>query len=73
MTVRDVNHDGLGDRRGLAIEKVPGPRLYRMGTLEVLHESAPDFVAYVDGVQVARRRSYDEALERGLLRLRGRR
>ncbi len=73
MTARDINREGLGDRRGLAIEKVPGPRLYRPGTLEVLHESGPDFIAYVDGLPVARRRSYDEALKRGTHALRGRR
>ena len=70
---RNVNTEGLGDRRGLAIEKVPGPRLYRSGTLEVIQESGPDFVAYIDGVQVARRRTYEEALERGAHALRGQR
>lgn len=44
----------LNDRRGLAIEQVAGPRAYRPDTLEVLYETGPDYLVYVDGVQRGR-------------------
>jgi hypothetical protein len=61
VSIRNVNLDGLGDRRGWAIEEVAGPRSYFVGTIRTYRPGHPRFAIYLDGVHVATRRTATDA------------
>lgn len=73
--VRDVNADGLGDRRGLAVEEVAALKRYTPSKSPHTAESYTEsfsagehgnrFAVYIDGRVVAIRETRETAIERG--------
>ena len=67
VSVRDVNKAGLGDRRGLAIERVT----HRVEKLSMSYDET-QYVVYLDGVELFRRPTWEAAYRDGAQRARGR-
>lgn len=65
VPVADVNMYGLLDRRGLAIEKVDSRR-------DQHDLPITEYVAYLDGVEIFRRPTWEAAYRDGAQRARGR-